>query len=77
MRSCTECTDPTLCQRFGLLRRPSVDTAALTIGPAATPVRDCALENDKPAAMVYRLLLALADAQGIDLGVVVDGNGST
>lgn len=56
-RHCTVCNDPALCERHGLMR-PVM----------GRPQAKCALADDEPgAAFVYRVLLRLADRQGVDV----------
>jgi hypothetical protein len=55
-RNCTVCNNPTVCEKHGLLR-PIMGRTQIS----------CTLEDDKPAAFLYRLLLQLADQQGVNI----------
>ncbi len=64
------CTDPALCAQHGLLdaRTTKGDWAT---NPLTTEIH-CTLEDDKPAALVYELLLRLAANLEVDISELMD-----
>lgn len=61
-RPCKVCKDPTLCERHGVFR-PSM-------GVRSVPT--CELEKNPAAALLYRMLLRLADHIGVDVSQLMD-----
>jgi hypothetical protein len=64
-RDCTVCTDPALCAQHGLLVSHTTKGDWAT-NPLTTEIR-CTLEDDKPAALVYQLLIGLAAKLDVDI----------
>jgi hypothetical protein len=62
-RNCTLCSDPNLCATHGLLQ-PITTMSGRT--------SRCLLEDDKPAALLYKALLRLAAEQGVDISELMD-----
>jgi hypothetical protein len=63
-RNCTVCPDPTVCQEHGLFR-PIM----------GRPRPKCVLAEDEPgAAFVYKVLLRLAERQGVDVSELMKGD---
>ena len=62
-RDCTVCTDPSPCQRHGLLR-PAM---------GGGPVPSCEFARDKPAAFLYGIVIRLAEKQGVTVAELMDG----
>jgi hypothetical protein len=70
-RHCTVCDDPSLCKAHGLLRS-QVTQGSWDSTPITTEIR-CEVEDDKPGAFVYGIVIRLAERQGITVSELMDG----
>jgi hypothetical protein len=70
-RHCTVCNDPSLYQAHGLFY-PVQTTGRWDTKPLTTEL-GCRVETDGPAAFVYRMVIRLAERQGLSVSELMDG----
>lgn len=71
LHNCTVCGHPAICDRRNLITT-TTEQGDWATAPFVSKTR-CKVEDDRPAAFLYEVLLGLAARQGVAVSELLDG----